>query len=183
LLVSIAACEESPTAADSPTAVEPNLVITPPGPNAWDCIDPEDPHYLPGPGGDPYPDSAGVWLGTVGGGQQVSFLWCTNFGSDTDADGVAEFCENKLAESFRPLMISYEFDEVDGEPYYAVKEGPGNRIRIMYMLAYYKDLGDCNAAGYCSGGHAGDSEFVVVDVSYNSATSHWIFVKMAPSSR
>ena len=175
-LVSVAACEDSPTAIESESS-KPSLVITPPGPNKWDCIDPEDPHCLPGPNEDPYPDSAGVWLGMVEG-QQMSFSYCTTSSSDTDGDTVAEYCENKLAESFRPEMVSHEFDSVDGEPYYAVQKASSSTIRIFYMLGYYWDFGDCVLIeppfpGACHNAHAGDSEFVIVDVAYNYFTSHW----------
>jgi hypothetical protein len=136
------------------------------------CIDHDNPGCLPiGPGDDPSPNAGGVWMG-VGGGT-LTETWCTTNGNDIDHDGLDDHCEYRLAWTFRPLMRSYKWDDVSGEPYYVVEELGGD-YRIIYMLAYYEDWGhSATWHPITSPGHIGDSEFVAVDVDYNSSTQHW----------
>jgi len=109
----------------------------------------------------------------VGGGT-LSDTWCATNGNDVDGDGVDEHCEFRLAWTFRPEMRSYKWDDVSGEPYYAVEKIDG-RYRILYMLGYYEDFGYTSTwHPFTSPGHIGDSEFVILDVTYEPSTQHWV---------
>jgi len=89
------------------------------------------------------------------------------------------------------------------EPYWAAKYFPaqGSVVRIAYLFGYHQDCGDTNLLGSVlskfwtvihlainnltlnfdivlstddpGDAHAGDSEFVMVDVGFSSATKHW----------
>jgi hypothetical protein len=117
--------------------------------------------------------------------------WCEENGTDSDHDGIDDYCEYRLAYNFRPEMVYWRYDGgVEGEPYYAVQrvtaDYPDNidtydpyPFRIMYLLAYYEDYGSgCYwwippPWSQCYWGHRGDSEFVVVDVVYDADSQHW----------
>jgi len=73
-----------------------------------------------------------------------------------------------------------------GEYYFAAQQGVQrglyggtSDIRIAYLPAYYVDCGavaelcDYPLVPEC-GGHTGDSEFIMIDVSYDSDTRHWV---------
>lgn len=63
-----------------------------------------------------------------------------------------------------------------GEPYWAAKRFPNAMVRIAYMPAYYEDCGYDTRIK--DSAHTGDSEFVMVEVAFNSTTQHWIFNRM-----
>ena len=105
-----------------------------------------------GGSGDPNPTAPGYWFGTT-----VTPNTCFSASgagiNDVDKDGMNDYCENVLASSFAPLLISSPYDCSMGmEPYYAVKYfpgdplnnmgGSGSRVRIFYALSYYLDCGD-----------------------------------------
>ena len=89
---------------------------------------------------DPFPDSAGVFLGSgvtgdlcVGGGQ-----------SDHDGDELSTFCENNLAAAFAPELYHWAYDEVGRESYWAARPilpWSGDTVEIAYLLGYYRDAG------------------------------------------
>ncbi|MGH7582408.1 MAG: hypothetical protein ACREL5_04180 [Gemmatimonadales bacterium] len=136
---------------------------------------------------DPYPDSAGVWIAST-----ITADRCTDGETyqDTDEDGLADLCEQSLADAFNPWLRYCNCDVAwGGEPTYAVKpvwRGSSLIVRIMYMPSYYDDAGAdgdewCDVAdvlffGACSShsGHWGDSEAIVLDVVYNETTGHWL---------
>ncbi|MEO7361323.1 MAG: hypothetical protein ABI120_13410 [Gemmatimonadaceae bacterium] len=114
----------------------------------------------PGPGGS---SSSGFNLG---------FTWaqCTAPSTDVDSDGVDDNCEVSLAAAFAPGLresvgeCNWDagLNRLGGEYYYKVRRpiGATDRIRIAYMPAYYRDCGTAP--------HNGDTEFIGVDVKYES---------------
>jgi hypothetical protein len=109
-------------------------------------------------------------------------------GRDTDADEVDDECELALAQAFAPEMIvhpgdcswdvSAEAPRLGGGYLFAAERAPdGRAIRIAYILAYYRDCGwdglACATRGPGCGGHAGDSELIVVQVRHDGA-ARWV---------
>ncbi|MBA3404704.1 MAG: hypothetical protein H0U13_08485 [Gemmatimonadaceae bacterium] len=100
---------------------------------------------------------------------------------DRDADGIVDQCEFEIADAFSP-QLQFDSDDCDTgrEPYWAanyqVSPIDGKPvIRVFYAISYYSDCGVPNI--YCQYnancyGHAGDSEFVIVEVSANG--TRWI---------
>jgi len=127
------------------------------------CIDPDD---------DPNPDSAGVWVG-----EDFSASSCLGGEfPDEDADGVGDQCEWVIARRFAPVMIFDAYDEVGRQPYFAVRSNGDSTLVILYMPAYYLDLG-CSSIPLCGtidDGHLGDSEAIGVLVYWNPSSQHWL---------
>lgn len=134
-----------------------------------------------GPQGDPNPDSIGVFIAANFNEDE-----CINGGiyQDTDRDGLADICEEKIAEAFNPWLHYSSHDIAwGGEPAVAVRpvfrEGAWF-VRILYMPAYYDDAGDVNDNDCWGGfwtfcaGHLGDSEAIILEVRYDNASEHWI---------
>jgi hypothetical protein len=97
---------------------------------------------------------------------------------DTDKDWLADECELELARAFAPLM-HFSMDEPcpDGEPAWAAKYFDASRfVRIVYLPAYYDDCGLPQFGK--GGGHAGDSELIMVEVRFNASTARWEFNQM-----
>lgn len=125
---------------------------------------------------DPSPSSPGVFLTSA-----VTPDMCFDGGStDSDRDGLAQRCENDLAAAFAPELYYYFYDEVGREPRWAARPGLSNKVRLIYLLSYYRDAGSsayvCGlpfAPSSCNG-HNGDSEAIVLEVYYNPTTKHWI---------
>jgi hypothetical protein len=117
--------------------------------------------------------------------------------SDVDGDGLADICESSLAQAFNPELRYCSCDAAwGGEPVYVATKvlvytpsaGVQYVARIMYMPAYYNDAGDATDGCWygffndplswfgqtgCSG-HHGDSEAIVLDVRYESTSTHWV---------
>jgi len=123
---------------------------------------------------DPYPDMPGIFLGSG-----VTAFQCFEADhTDADFDGLSDFCEYQLAWAFRPELAYYQNDDMRMEPYWAAHGIGGDTVRIAYLLSYYVDAGTEHELcpllqGLCDG-HAGDSEYIALDVSYNTTWSHWI---------
>ena len=132
---------------------------------------------------DPYPDSAGVFLGS-----SVTGEVCSGGGqSDHDGDGLSTFCETNLAAAFAPELYYWAYDEVGREPYWAARTVlPYNAdtVKIAYLIGYYRDAGSpayiCHVPWLifpvdpsCNG-HNGDSEAIILKVYYNVSTQHWV---------
>jgi hypothetical protein len=117
-------------------------------------------------GGDPCPGCIGVDAGFF------SYEECVAAGQvDQDVDGIADECEYQLANAFKPAFWWDSGDSNLGrEPHYAVRTYPDQSMRIFYALAYYRD-GGMPITGW--EGHAGDSEFIIVDVSFNANLQRW----------
>ncbi len=116
---------------------------------------------------------------------------------DPDGDSVDNACENALGQAFAPLLFTkvdcnwdVGFGRQGGEYFFVVQRAvdpfkqPAD-IRIAYLPAYYWDcgaqhdflswciFGDIFAPGSCDA-HTGDSEFILVDVSYDPVSAHWV---------
>jgi hypothetical protein len=123
---------------------------------------------------DPNPSAPGIFIG----GDSPATCFGVN---DGDNDDLAERCESDLARAFAPQLYYYKFDEMGREPYWvAMKVGGAQRVRIGYLLSYYRDAGSqafaCSIPGApdsCAG-HNGDSEAIFLEVYYNSTTMHWV---------
>lgn len=127
----------------------------------------------------PNPEAPGIYLGSgvtpelcIGGGQ-----------SDHDGDGLSTYCESNLAAAFAP-ELRYEWgDEVGREPYWAARPASAvdaSTVTIAYLISYYLDTGStawgCSVppGNYLCPGHNGDSEAIVLVVSYNDDTENWV---------
>lgn len=127
------------------------------------CIDP-----------DPEPESAGYFLSTVAPDA------CETY-TDSDQDGLGDYCERRLAQAFAPQLLYWWVDSVGREPKWVARpsvDGNGT-VRISYLLSYYYDAGSYNAgchtlAGWPCSPHVGDSEVVSVDVTYDPGSGHWM---------
>jgi hypothetical protein len=122
--------------------------------------------------GDPSPGAPGIWLGNAYSAQSCYADYNYPI-TDSDHDWLDDECEFQLARAFAPAMAISPGDYCPGgEPYWTAKyfdnQQPynwGAFVRIGYMPGYYQD---CGALG-----HAGDSEFMMLAVKYNTTTRHW----------
>lgn len=144
---------------------------------------------------DPDPNAVGYFLP----GLENQFAHCADGDLDQDQDGLDDGCELALALAFAPQMSFAVGDEVRREPRWAAEwlDGdPGSyTVRIAYLQSYWMDMGDggtssslCETlalappwAGFWTSlstcnGHAGDSEWIRLDVKYNPTTQHWFLV-------
>lgn len=171
LLLVLSACADEIT----PTAPSEAVVAAPETPRTYVECDPMqaiiecDPG--PGPGSQTPPP-----------GISLPYTWssCLTAMQDSDADGIDDNCEIALASAFAPMLMvaqgecnwDYALNRVGGEYYYMVRQphGGSDRIRIAYMPAYYRD---CSSHQF-GNPHAGDSEFIGVDVAYSSG--RWVFL-------
>ena len=108
---------------------------------------------------------------------------------DADYDGLDDSCEYALADAFAPYLLFASNEQAAGrETYWAAF--PTNidgsyAVTIIYMLGYYWDTG--NEYG---GPHRGDSEFIILDVIWDSGTTwklrsaflsaHWLYKVCIP---
>jgi hypothetical protein len=126
-------------------------------------------------GTDPNPNAPGVYLGGL---DNVECL--DGVGTDADHYGLEDLCENVLAPTFAPELVLCNCDGGTGrEPHWvAAPTGTGYNVRIGYLLSYYRDWGssDPNCPFDCAG-HAGDSESIWLDVTYNADTHHWVLYR------
>ena len=129
-------------------------------------------------GSDPHPEAVGVYIAST-----ITASACTGGEmQDTDLDGLADLCEQTLADAFDPWLRYNSSDIAWGkEASYAGKPYWRNGIlvvRILYMPSYYYDAGtfdvNCLQGLFDCAGHYGDSEAIVLEVYYNAATQHWI---------
>jgi hypothetical protein len=190
----LSACQEPSKTTSDP--LEPSLAT-----DAWCAANPGK--CSPNPSepdepSDPSPSSPGYWTGST-----ITWSTCvspTGAGiSDGDHDALSDYCEDFLAQRFRPLLVVSPHDcDIGMEPYWAAKAFPNKKtVRVAYLFSYYKDCGpqsfpsSCNAVQIATtfvtaltktfgitihdpcDGHQGDSEFVTVDLQYNATTQHW----------
>ena len=133
---------------------------------------------------DPNPDSLGRFLGSG-----VTDEQCTTAGlqTDTDQDGLSDFCEKNLAAAFAPWMRYFYGDDVSHEGFWAARPITDGEVRVFYALGYYVDLGVFERMFECKlstigeilaecDGHHGDSEYIVLDLQYNASVQHWVLV-------
>jgi hypothetical protein len=113
---------------------------------------------------------------------------CTD-GTDSDLDGLEDFCEKNLAAAFAPELAYAQADNVGREPHWVASPLSEDNVRIGYLLSYHVDLGTQDPYGcmnflpaeWCWG-HAGDSEDIYLDVQYDWFSQHWV-LKTAYYSR
>lgn len=130
---------------------------------------------------DPFPDSAGVFLGSG-----VTSDECYGSGqTDNDGDNLSTFCENNLAAAFAPELYYSSVDEIGREPYWVARPINADTIKIGYLISYYRDAGSsvslCNLPPplwdpSCEG-HNGDSEAIFLKVYYKLNTKHWVLTE------
>jgi hypothetical protein len=101
--------------------------------------------------------------------------------SDSDEDGLSDSCELAFAQAFAPDMIvarsacnwddSVQEGRIGGGYYFAAQRIGDATIRIAYLPAYYEDCGwqglKCHQPFIPCDPHAGDSEFIAVDVVHS----------------
>ena len=125
---------------------------------------------------DPFPNAPGVFLGSG-----VTPDACLD-GTDSDVDGLENFCEKTLAAAFAPELYYYSGDNVGREPHWVARPVGEDEVEIGYLISYYRDEGSqawlCNQPPpfhhWSCEGHNGDSEAIFLDVYYNWSTLHWV---------
>lgn len=130
---------------------------------------------------DPDPNAPGVFLGSG-----VTPTACrrtnTNLITDSDGDGLGDFCEIQLATNFAPELYYAYGDDVRREPYWAARfmDDEENEVAIAYLLSYYRDTGSKGSViGYDA--HNGDSEYIILYVYYDYESEHWVLEHAAYS--
>lgn len=170
--VALASCD----AARDPVSVERPMAAARPGPLCQlGCQPPVDSEA----------DAPGIRLEGIDPG------YCSS-GTDTDLDGLNNFCEKQLSFAFRPLLAHWSGDDVRREPYWAARQPAPGMVVIAYLLSYYNDLGAASHSGcwnsygwlglppffqdvaYLCNGHNGDSEWIILTLTYNGSTQHWV---------
>ena len=103
--------------------------------------------------------------------------------ADRDQDGLSDDCELELARRFAPwLRVAARgcnwdtsvSSERPGGGYYFGVQALGDTLRVVYLPAYYRDCGwsgfKCTIGLMNCAGHAGDSEFIALDLRRGSAS-------------
>jgi len=124
---------------------------------------------------DPNPSAPGVFLGSG-----VTPDVCSD-GTDSDGDGVEDFCERNLAAAFAPQLAYSQADNVGREPHWVARPLSEDEVRVGYLLSYHVDNGTQDPyscmnflpSTWCWG-HAGDSEDIFLDVQYDWSSQHWV---------
>lgn len=155
-----------------------------------DTCDPNDPTLIQAC---PDPPSGGGFGAPTGGLVVPGFTTlesCYTTVGDADLDGVNDACELAIASAFAPMLYQSsseaDFDWsrslIGGEYYWGVTKSqawfglPG--LRIAYLPAWYEDEG--TGAFDIQGGHDGDSEFLMVDVTFFQGK--WSFTRAFTSA-
>lgn len=135
---------------------------------------------------DPSPGSPGIFLCA-----EMTIDYCTNGqSSDTDADGLADYCEDQLSYAFRPQLRYTEFyDDIRGEPYWVARHDSAGHVIVGYLFAMYRDLGSvqygCTPPAKLRdewGCHNGDSESAWLTLRYDPVTQHWVLYQAVYSA-
>lgn len=108
-------------------------------------------------------------------------------GADSDGDGLSDSCEFALATAVAPVLAaraggcnwdaSFDPPRLGGGYFHAV--GPsGTRVRVAYLPAYLYDCGwhdfRCVVPFIDCSPHAGDSEFVVIELEPGPDDHSWV---------
>lgn len=135
---------------------------------------------------DSFPDADGLFINYS---TMPETCFDTEWGYDSDEDGLVDYCEVRMAEWFRPQLRYNSNDNVSGEPRWAAKPvGNGNQVEILYLTSMYDDFG--YEAWYCDAlilnlltdfldlcsGHFGDAEALRLVIDYEPSTYHWLLV-------
>jgi hypothetical protein len=104
--------------------------------------------------------------------------------NDLDFDGIGDYCEKWMGPAFAPELFYSSTDDIRGEPRWAMRivSAGEARLEVIYLLSYYMDLGSqaliCQTSTpiypHPCAGHYGDSEAILLEVQYVSATQHWV---------
>ncbi len=97
-------------------------------------------------------------------------------------DGLEDLCETNLSAAFAPeLFTAGGLDNTGRESRWVARPLSTGVVRIMYLLSYYYDAGTTPPPLSCTpwsptdcAPHNGDSELIVLDVTYNLETQHWV---------
>jgi hypothetical protein len=127
-------------------------------------------------GGDPCPNCVGIAIGGA-----MTNVDCRASGLvDQDYDGVVDLCEYYLAAGFKPAFKWDSGDDyLNREPYWAVRPLGTQSYRIFYAIGYHMDGGDPWVNTWA---HTGDSEHVIVDVTFDNLSQRWITDQMYTSA-
>jgi hypothetical protein len=160
-----------------------------------DCdIEPEGPMFessLPCMLDDPNPNALGLF--TTWSEEMCVEVTPGTAWQDLDEDGVHDYCENATAAAFAPTLIVASQDcnwdqglgRMGGEYFWAVQaktrtdpatQMPYTVLRVAYLPAYYWDCGNASSfppAQIVAPPHSGDSEFILLDARYDTASHHW----------
>ncbi len=82
------------------------------------------------------------------------------------------------------IFDSTSGDDVGREPYWAARPGPDSTVVILYMPAYYEDLG-CSSIPLCGtldSGHLGDSEAIGITIKWDGTSQHWVLASASLST-
>lgn len=114
---------------------------------------------------DPHPSAPGYFLSSIT--PQNCFKNLNAGIADADQDWLDDTCEFQLAYAFRPRLNFCAYEQcATREPYWAANYFPYQAvIRVAYMFGYYMDCG--------TGGHAGDSELIIVTAAFDPVDQHW----------
>ena len=81
---------------------------------------------------------------------------------DSDADGLNDECERRVARAFAPTLMVDPDDDLTRDEYWVVMPGVDGAIMVFYAFGYHRDLG---LYSHQLWGHRGDSEFLVFDLA------------------
>jgi hypothetical protein len=165
----VAACS-----GDLPTPPEPIA----PAPILIPCEDPSCEPPPPPPSPTPWPYFAPAGDFTYRPPAHITPTYCfadldpiVSAYRDYDKDWLADECELELAKAFAPLLwFAHGEPCPGGEPAWAVKYfNIPKVVRIAYLPAYYDDCGRPEFA-FWGAGHAGDTEFIMVETIFDAST-------------
>lgn len=136
------------------------------------CLDP-----------DPDPNAPGIYIP----GTAYTATGCHEYGPDLDYDELSDDCEFQLALAFAPHLSFGYGDEVTRESRFAARWLNTSTVRIIYLLGYWMDHGapdvpTCFPQFPGCNGHVGDSEYIVLDVTYEPVSHHWMVIGGALSA-
>jgi hypothetical protein len=106
------------------------------------------------------------------------FLQCpAGSDQDEDEDGLSDDCELAYATTFAPVLRTAQGgcnwdaqnEQLGGGYYFAVLPGDSQKVRVLYLPAYYRDCGwsgfKCFLYLTSCAPHSGDSELIAIELS------------------
>jgi hypothetical protein len=147
LTLLLSACQEPPAAPE--TTSGPSFAT-----DAWCAANPGKCGPTEPP--EPSPSSPGYYTAF----SDATCVSATGTGiSDADHDGMSDYCEDFLAQRFRPELVVSPYDcDLGMEPYWAAKAFPNRgMVRIAYLFSYYRDCGPQQFKTSCLIGRIGSN--------------------------